>query len=71
MRHSKTHYANQRPTLLSVAALAEHLDVSTRTVWRLVAAGEIPTVRVGERIRFRPDDVERYLARAADAEGSE
>jgi excisionase family DNA binding protein len=47
--------------LLSVNELARHLGISKWTVYRLVHAGEIRAVRVGERLRFRPGDIERYL----------
>jgi excisionase family DNA binding protein len=54
--------------LLSVNELARHLGISKWTVYRLVRSREIRSVRVGERIRFRPEDVEAYLeARKVEA----
>ena len=52
-----------RADLYSVNDLASHLGISRWTVYRLVRSGEIRAVKVGERIRFRPADVEAYLER--------
>ena len=41
------------------------LKVSRGTVYKLVNRGELPAVRVGERLRFRPADVDRYLERGS------
>ena len=49
--------------LLTVGELARHLGISKWTVYRLVRASELRAVRVGERIRFRPEDVTAYLER--------
>jgi excisionase family DNA binding protein len=48
---------------LTVNQLAGRLAISRDTVYRLVRAGKLPTVRVGERIRFRSEDVDAYLDR--------
>lgn len=44
--------------LLTVEQVAESLSVSVKTVRRL----RIPCVRFGRLVRFRPSDVERFLA---------
>jgi excisionase family DNA binding protein len=44
------------------AARALRVGVSTLNKWRLTGAGP-PFVRVGQRVRYRPADVERWLAR--------
>jgi excisionase family DNA binding protein len=54
-------------TLLTVDAAAAQLVVSRRTIYRLVASGDLPAVRVGERLRFRPDELDRYLERDREA----
>ena len=54
-----------RDVLLTVNELAQHLGISRWTVYRLVRSHELPAVRVGERIRFRPADVDAYLERGA------
>jgi excisionase family DNA binding protein len=49
--------------LLTVGDAAELLRVSTRTVRRLVAAGELPALRVGRQVRLAPADLLAYLRR--------
>jgi len=51
------------PLLYSVNDLAHALRVSRALVYRLVRAGELTPVRVGDRLRFRLADVEAYLDR--------
>jgi excisionase family DNA binding protein len=48
--------------LLSVNEVATYLGVTRRTVYRFVQDGNLRPVRVGERLRFRTEEVERYLA---------
>ena len=43
------------------ALLAAQLRVSTMTVYRLIKAGQLASVRVGKSYRVREDDVDRYL----------
>jgi excisionase family DNA binding protein len=49
--------------LCSTVRTANLLDCSTRTVYRLAAAGELVPVRVGRVLRFELAEIERYLAR--------
>jgi excisionase family DNA binding protein len=48
--------------LHDVGAVAERLDVSARTVRRLIAAGELPVHRIGRSVRVSADDLARFLA---------
>ena len=49
--------------LLSAESLAELLDVSKRTLWRLRSAGRLPKpVRIGGSVRWRADEVRRWIA---------
>lgn len=43
---------SQYGDLLTVDNMAEVLDVSTRTVYRLMDGGELPSVKVGRRLYF-------------------
>jgi excisionase family DNA binding protein len=43
--------------LLTVAEVARRLRVSRATVYKLVAKGKLPHVRIGNSIRF-PSDIE-------------
>ena len=47
---------------LTVAEVASMMRVSTMTVYRLIKAGELVSVRVGKSYRIKEDDVDRYLA---------
>jgi excisionase family DNA binding protein len=48
--------------LLTMRDVAGLLCVSSRTVKRLLARGELPVVRVGRLVRVREDDVRRFMA---------
>ncbi len=56
--------ATREKQLLTVAEVAAVLDVSPRTIWAWVAAGELPEpVRKGRRwVRWRRREVEAWLA---------
>ena len=49
--------------LLTKAALAKLLCLTTKTLDRLRKAGHLRALRVGGRIRFDPDEVTAYLDR--------
>lgn len=55
------------PAYFSVLELARYLGVSRRTAYNLVAAGEVPSVRVGGQYRIPRADLERLLARRVRA----
>lgn len=62
--------ARQPPPLLDLAGVARRLNVSERTVENIVAAGELPVVRLGTGTRrglrrFDPAAVEAYIRRQA------
>ena len=47
---------------LTVAEVAASLRVSTMTVYRLIKAGELSSVRVGRSYRIPEGELDRYLA---------
>ena len=47
--------------VLTIPAAAEALSVSSQTVRRLIAQGELPAYRVGGSIRIRAEDFEHAL----------
>ena len=47
---------------LAVAEAAAAMRVSTTTVYRLIKAGDLASMRVGTSYRVREDDIDRYLA---------
>ena len=50
--------------LRSVADVAAFLGVSTRTVRRLIAGGDLAVHRIGRSLRISEADLSAYLARA-------
>jgi excisionase family DNA binding protein len=48
--------------LLSVAAVAERLGVSQKTVRRMIDRGELPAHRVGKLLRIGEGSLDGYLA---------
>ena len=50
--------------------VAQHFGISKRGVYRLVETGAIPHYRVGGLLRFRPSEVESWLAELRNAGAS-
>ena len=48
--------------LLDLDAVAKRLDVSTKTVRRMVARNELPVYRVGRLLRISEADLANYVA---------
>lgn len=48
--------------LLTKSEVAARLSVSERTIDRMVATGQLRATQAGNRVRFRPQDIEDYLA---------
>ena len=48
---------------MSVNEVARFLSISRDSVYRLVRSGALPSVKVGERLRFRPEAIHAYLDR--------
>jgi excisionase family DNA binding protein len=53
---------------LSKQNAARRLDVSTKTIDRLRAAGELESIRVGSRVRIKIASLEAYELRQAERE---
>lgn len=49
------------PDLLRVGDVAKILHVTTRTVDRLLAAGDLPVTEIGGSVRVRRDELERFV----------
>jgi prophage regulatory protein len=51
-----------QPMLVNAEEVARMLDVSERTLWRLVSAGKVPTpVRIGRSTRWRLAEVRQWI----------
>lgn len=51
---------------LTTEEVLDYLQVSVRTVYRLIKAGKIPAVRAGRQWRFRKRDIDAWLGRRAN-----
>ena len=49
------------PEVMTVPELAERLNVSTITIYRLLKAGQLPAFRVGSDWRFSADAIARWI----------
>ena len=56
------------PRLLSIAGVSEACNISKRSVWRLLASGELKPVRIGRAVRVRIADVDALVARGGTAQ---
>ena len=62
--------AMPRERLLTVAEVADHMRVSSMTVYRLIKAGSLKAVRVGKNYRIRTSDLDEYLSSSSvDVDG--
>lgn len=52
------------PKFLKIREVAELLNVSNQTVWRLVVTGDLPSIRVGAQYRISNAALETYLENA-------
>ena len=56
--------SNTRPRLFSNEEAAAHIGVNPRTleVWRCTKRHQIPFIKVGRLVRYRREDLDRWLA---------
>jgi excisionase family DNA binding protein len=59
---------NASDKLLSRDQVAECLGASISTVVRLEKRGELPRVKLGRLVRFRPDDVDALIEQASKSD---
>ena len=50
--------------LLRIEEIADRLSVSRSMAWKLIALGQIRSLRIGRAVRIRPSDLEAFLADA-------
>jgi predicted DNA-binding transcriptional regulator AlpA len=57
------------PALITVEQLAKIVQKSVRSVWRMRSAGQVPApVNVGGGVRWRVDDIRRWIEEGCPAE---
>jgi excisionase family DNA binding protein len=55
--------ADGEPLLVTASQIATLMQISTRTLWRLLSGGKIPEpLRIGGAVRWRLDDVKSWIA---------
>lgn len=52
---------------ISISDIAQHLEVSRMTVYRLIHAGEIPSIRVGRSLRVEMEQYRKWLSKQTKA----
>ena len=64
---SSAQRGNSIEPLLDVPDVARLLRAGVSTIRRMVTAGEIPSVRMGDRVLFRPSDLRQFIAERVSA----
>lgn len=63
VRHETAKELKEYPSAMTVIDVAEVLSICTKTAYKLIDNGEIPSVRVGRQIRISKRDMYIYLKR--------
>ena len=62
---TSAHKKNRRTELLTVPEVSEWTRLSRRSIWALLASGELTPIRLGRRAtRIDAAEVEAFIARA-------
>ena len=60
---SQSESTESEPLLVTAKQVAKLMQMSTRSLWRLRSAGEIPEpLRIGRSVRWRLNDVKNWIA---------
>jgi excisionase family DNA binding protein len=62
-RSTKDGSEGQLAKAVRVARAADELGVSPRTIWRLMAKGELERVQIGRAVRVKASSIEAFLAK--------
>ncbi len=63
------HAIIDRARMLTVDEVAEKLALSTKSIRRAIADGDLPHHRFGGAIRISPEDLDAYRSRARGGSG--
>ena len=55
----------ETPRLLRIDDVALRLSISRSMAWKLIAYGQLRSLRIGRAVRVRPADLETYITQAA------
>lgn len=56
--------------LLTLSQLAKYLNISRRTVYRVLKDSSLPAYRVGKHRRFKMSDIDKWLNDIKEIEGA-
>ncbi len=63
MQRTPAEAAAMQPALITATELAQMMQISIRTLWRLRSAGElIEPIRIGGNTRWRLEEVRQWIA---------
>jgi len=54
-------YIHDRQRLLKATEVARILNISKSMVYRLMKNGKIPSVRINQAFRIRPEDLDKFI----------
>ena len=59
------------PILLKIDEVAKYIGLNHRTIRRMADRGELPVVRIGKSLRFKTEEVRKFVEdlRAENARG--
>jgi excisionase family DNA binding protein len=57
------------PRLWTVDEVADYLALAKKTVYRLVETGQLKSLRISNRRRLRPEDVEEWIRQQQEDNG--
>ena len=63
--------SNAGPKYRRIEFVAERLDLSVRSVQRLIASGQLPAFKIGGAVRVSDADLEQLIARSRVRKGEE
>lgn len=55
--------SNTKSRFIRIAQVAEELDISERSAWRLIEQGELPVHGFGGSTRVKREDLDAYIER--------
>lgn len=57
---------NEREGLWTAERVASYLGLHPQTVYAKARAGEIPSLKIGRALRFRPEEIEAWVDEQAE-----
>ena len=63
MTKTNKNSAGRLTAFLTTEEVLAYLNVTPRTIYRLIRASDLPAIRIGQQWRFRRADVEAWLER--------